>query len=81
MFGGKQVVVLDGILSGENVEMRQVFLGSLKHMRDSAEEFFVLEGALDAATRKQVEKYAEKSEKFDAPKKEKDNFVSFILKN
>lgn len=80
MFGGKQMVVLDGILDGENVEMRQIFLDSLKHMKESDELFYVLEGALDVATRKQVEKYAEKSEKFDAVKKEKDTTI-FALAN
>lgn len=80
MFSEARVVVFDSILSGENEESREVFLDALKRMRDSEEIFFILEGALDAATRKQVEKYAEKSEKFDAPKKEKDNSI-FALAN
>ena len=80
MFDEKRAVVFDGILGGENEEMGRVFIDSLKHMRDSQETFFVLEGALDAATRKQVEKYAEKSEKFDSPKKEKDDSI-FALAN
>ena len=75
MFSEARVVVFDSILSGENEDARVVFLDALKHMRDSKETFFILEGALDAATRKQVEKYAEKSEKFDALKKEKDNSI------
>src|SRR5262245_5487597 len=65
MFGGKRVVVFDSVVGGANEEMSQTLLGSLEIMRDSDEQFFLLEGALDAATRKQVEKYAEKSEKFD----------------
>lgn len=80
MFATSQVVVFDGILGGENEEMRQFFIEGLKHMRDSAEIFFVLEGVLDAATRKQVEKYAETTEKFELPKKEKDNSI-FALPN
>ncbi len=78
--GGARVVVFDSILGGENEEMRAALLDALKYLRDSSEQFFILEGALDAATRKQVEKYAEKSEKFDAAKKEKDNSI-FALAN
>jgi len=75
MFGQARIVVFDSVLGGKNEEMRGVFLNAIERMRDSKEQFFVLEGALDAATRKQVEKYAEKSEKFDTPKKEKDNSI------
>jgi DNA polymerase III delta subunit len=80
MFSKGRVVVFDSILGGENEEMGAKLSGALKEMRDSEEIFYILEGALDAATRKQVEKYAEKSEKFDAPKKEKDNTI-FALAN
>jgi hypothetical protein len=80
MFARARVVVFDSILGGANEEMRQKLIDALEMMRDSDEYFYMLEGALDAATRKQVEKYAEKSEKFDAPKKEKDNSI-FSLSN
>lgn len=80
MFGGERVVIFDSILGGENEEMRQALLSALELMSESREQFFMLEGALDAATRKQVEKCADKSEKFDAPKKEKDNSI-FTLAN
>ncbi len=78
--GKGRVVVLDSIIGGANEEMRQTLIDALKMMKESDEEFFVLEGALDAATRKQIEKFAEKSEKFDAAKKEKDNSI-FALAN
>lgn len=78
--GGARVVVLDGILSGGNEEAQAVLLGALKDIRDSAEVFFMLEGALDASTRKQVEKYAEKSERFDAKKAEAEKTI-FALAN
>ncbi|MBI5470294.1 hypothetical protein HY968_03170 [Candidatus Kaiserbacteria bacterium] len=68
MFAEARVIVLDGIVGGENDEMRTMIFDSLQTVRDSDEVFFMLEGALDAATRKQIEKYAEKSEKFDAAK-------------
>jgi hypothetical protein len=75
MFSKGRVVVFDSVLGGENEEMSAKLFDSLEEMRDSKEIFYMLEGALDAATRKQVEKYAEESEKFDAPKKEKDNSI------
>jgi hypothetical protein len=80
MFSQARVVVFDSIIGGENEEMRAALLNSLEALRDSDEQSFMLEGTLDAATRKQIEKYAEKSEKFDAPKKEKDNTI-FALAN
>ena len=80
MFGKARVVVFDSILGGENEEMRMKLFDSLEELRDAKEYFYILEGALDAVTRKQVEKYAEKSEKFDAAKKEKDNSI-FALAN
>jgi len=80
MFSKGRVVVFDSVLGGENDEMSAKLLGALEEIRDSEEIFYLLEGALDAATRKQVEKYAEKSEKFDAPKKERDNTI-FALAN
>ncbi len=63
MFGGKRAVVLDGIFANE--EMRMVVLDSLAAMKSSADEFFMLEEKLDAATKRTVGKYAEKIETFD----------------
>jgi hypothetical protein len=80
MFATERSVIFDSVLGGENEAMRQVLIDALEHLRDTDEQFYILEAALDAATRKQVEKYAEKSEKFDAPKKEKDNSI-FALSN
>ena len=51
--------------------MRTVLLDSLAHMRDSEEVFFILEEKPDAATRKQIEKYAETSERYDKPSEKK----------
>jgi len=80
MFGAGRVVIFDGLLGGNNEEAQMIFLDSLKSMRDSKELFFVLEGALDATTRKQVEKYAEENKRFDAKKGERDNAI-FALAN
>ncbi len=65
MFNESRVVVLNGVLSNE--EMRSELLESLKRIRDSEEIFFILEEKPDAATRKQIEKYAETSERYDSP--------------
>jgi hypothetical protein len=66
MFGGARVVVLDSTLT--NDEMRPVVLERLPSLKASNDTFYIYEGVLDAATRKQIEKYAEKSEKFDSAK-------------
>ncbi|MEK7156307.1 MAG: hypothetical protein AAB790_00695, partial [Patescibacteria group bacterium] len=63
MFEESRVVVLNGILANE--EMRTMLFDSLAQIRDSEETFFVLEEKPDAATRKQIEKYAEGSERYD----------------
>lgn len=73
MFATARVVVFEGIFGNE--EMRAVAEEGLKHMRDSKETFFILEDKLDANTRKQIEKYAEKSEKFDAVKEKEDKTI------
>ena len=70
MFGGKRAVVLDGVSANE--EMRDVLFAALPQMSKSKELFFVLEEKPDAATRKQIEKYAEKSERHDSPSAKKD---------
>lgn len=82
MFGPDdgRLVVFDSILGGENKDMRAMLLDSLSGIKASEEHFFMLEGALDAATRKQVEKYAEETEKFDLPKKAEEKGI-FVLAN
>ena len=69
MFQESRVVVLNGVLGNE--EMRTVLLDSLARMRDSEEPFFILEEKPDAATRKQIEKYAQRSERYDKPSEKK----------
>lgn len=76
MFGEKRTVVLDSVFANE--EMREVVLRALPHMKSSEEIFYVLDGKLDADTRKRIEKYAEKSEKFET-KKEKEGGEIFSL--
>ncbi len=76
MFADEQVVVCDGVLGNE--EMRMEMLESLKSMRDSKDTFFVLEEKPDAATRKQIEKYAEDSKRFDSATAKKENNIFAI---
>jgi hypothetical protein len=80
MFGTQRAIVFDSIVGGANEEMRGMLLQALESLKKSPELFFMAEASLDAATRKQIEKFAEESEKFDAPKKEKDNSI-FALAN
>ena len=76
MFGESRVVVLNGVLANE--EMHTTLLDSLAHMRDSEEIFFILEEKPDAATRKQIEKYAEHSERYDKPSEKKSGDIFAI---
>lgn len=73
MFGEARVVVLDGVLLNE--EMRAHIVSSLSALKESSETFFVLEEKPDAETRKKIEKYAEKSERFDAAAKKRDRGI------
>jgi len=66
MFGSKRTLVFEGLSANE--EMLGIVLASLGAMRGSEENFFVFEERPDAALRKTLEKHAEKSERFDAPK-------------
>ncbi|OGG79730.1 hypothetical protein A3A39_04350 [Candidatus Kaiserbacteria bacterium RIFCSPLOWO2_01_FULL_54_13] len=76
MFGEKRVVVLDGVFANE--EMQGVVISALPHIKKSNESFFILEGKLDAETRRILEKHAETVEKFDA-KREKEGGEIFAL--
>ncbi len=66
MFGGARVVVLDSTLTHE--DMRAIVLERLPQLKASTDVFYIYEGAIDTPTRKQIEKFAEKSEKYDATK-------------
>lgn len=79
MFGRKQVVVLDGTLT--NDEMRDVVMGQLDPLKKSTDTFFIFESAPDAATRKQLEKYAETKERFDAAKTAKPETIFGLVRS
>lgn len=76
MFDETRAIVLDGIFS--NAEMREAFLQQIEALAGSDDTFLVYEEKIDAATRKKIEKYAEKTEKFEAPKTVKRGDV-FVL--
>lgn len=76
MFARKRAVVLDGVCANE--EMRTVVLDSLRDLKESDEQIYILEEKLDAETRKKIEKYAAEVTKFEA-KKEKEQSGIFAL--
>lgn len=78
MFAQKRVVIFDNVLT--NMELRDMLLAALPSLTESSEQFFIVESAPDAATRKQLEKLGEKSERFDA-KKGKQQETIFSLAN
>ena len=78
MFGDERIVVLDNVLG--NDELRERLLVRLKDIAKTDDAFFMLETMIDADTRKSVEKHAERTERFDAAKKDKDNSI-FALGN
>jgi DNA polymerase III delta subunit len=79
MFAQERIVILEGTV--ENDEMRTIILESLPTLKSSADHFFILEEKPDAATKKQIEKYAENSEKFDTAKKSDGGTTIFALAN
>ncbi len=78
MFGGERVVVFDNVYA--NDDLREVLAESLPRIAKSKDIFFMIEGALDVATRKSVEKYATEFERFDAKKAAKEETI-FSLAN
>ncbi|MEK7133782.1 MAG: hypothetical protein AAB804_01785 [Patescibacteria group bacterium] len=78
MFGETRTIVFDGTLANE--EMRDLVTNSLPALKESRETFFILEERPDADTRKRIEKYAERSERFDTAGKRRDGSV-FAMAN
>lgn len=79
MFDEARIVVLEGVLG--NPDMGAKLLSSLQSLKVSSEKYFLYEEKPDAATRKQVEKYAETSERFDTAKKADGGTTIFALAN
>jgi hypothetical protein len=74
MFAQPRVLVFEN--TGSNPEMRVMLLDALE--KEIPDPVFIFEEKLLAADKKKLEKYAERSEKFDAPKKERDGSIFAI---
>jgi DNA polymerase III delta subunit len=74
MFANKRVLVFEN--TNVNPEMREVLLDALEE--GVADPVFIFEEKLLVAEKKRFEKHAEKVEKFDAPKKERDGSIFAI---
>ena len=79
MFGGVRAIVLDGVFERE--DMCERIMASLDRMKASTDHFFIYAEKLDAATRRQIEKYATVSERYDVPKKVEKSSSIFALGN
>lgn len=77
LFGEKKTVVLDGVWGKE--EMR-VFLKEALQLLPKEENVILVEGALDAASKKILDKCADIIEKFDLPKQKVETTI-FALAN
>lgn len=78
MFDAARAVVLDSVLANEG--MRPVAMNALPAMQDSGDPYFMLEEKPDAATKRVLEKYAERTSKFEGAKRSEDKGI-FALKN
>lgn len=78
MFAEKRLVVLSNIY--ENDSLRGIVSDRLQSISKSQDSFFMLEGVLDAASRKSIEKQATESKRFDAKKTAKAETI-FSLAN
>lgn len=74
MFANKRVLVFEN--TNANPEMRESLLDALEE--GIAEPVFIFEEKLLVAEKKRFEKYAERAEKFDSPKKERDGSIFAI---
>lgn len=78
MFGEKNVVVCSNVY--ENDELRAVLEPRIPALAKEEDVFFMLEGALDSASRKAIEKHATEFSRFDA-KKVPERSTIFALAN
>lgn len=65
LFNQKYTTVLDNVF--ENKEVKEYVLDRLKEMKESEQIFLLLEGKVDSASLKKIEKYSEKVQVFDPP--------------
>ncbi len=79
MFGEKRAVVLDRL--SDNDELWNIVFDRLASLAEQSDSHFIYEEKVDAATKKLLQKYAEKVEIFDAPKSAKPRPTVFALVN
>lgn len=79
MFVEKRAVVLDRV--SDNEEIWGIVLATLPSLAEQSDAYFIYEEKADAATKRLLEKYAEKVEVFDAPKTAKPRPTVFALVN
>jgi len=78
MFAEKRVLVFEGVCVNE--DMCHVLLEALPMLKSGPDQTFIFEEKPLADLRKKLEKHAERTEKFDAPKKERDSSI-FAMAN
>jgi len=78
MFGDKRVVIFENTCAHE--EMKEALFDALATLQGSNDTYIIVEEKVDAATKKKIQKYAEKTDVFDAPKAARDN-SAFDLAN
>ena len=69
LFEKRSIVLLDHLFTNEETEA--AYLKALPELKDSPNIFIVLEGKIDAKTKKKLEKYAEKIQEFSPAVTEK----------
>ncbi|RJR12887.1 hypothetical protein C4585_02915 [Candidatus Parcubacteria bacterium] len=78
MFGAPRVLVFENVLTNE--DMKTMLLLQLSRLGENKEPIFWYEEKLAADLRKKIEKFAEKTVRHDAAKKERDTSI-FTLPN
>lgn len=73
LFAVSRAVILENICV--NPDMLSILLESLPRLKSSADPYFIYEEKPLADLKKKLEKHAEDTKKFDAPKKERDTSI------
>jgi uncharacterized membrane protein len=77
LFEKKYIVVLDFVLSQKDA--REYVLEKLKEMQEAEHWFLILDGKVDTATVKKLEKFSYKSEEFEKPESKKEQPIIFSI--
>ncbi|MFA5888883.1 MAG: hypothetical protein WCW47_02775 [Candidatus Paceibacterota bacterium] len=77
LFDKKYIVVLDSLFS--NKEAKEIVAGGLKKMQEAEHWFLILDGKIDSATVKKVEKASYKSQEFSEKEVKKESPIIFSI--